>query len=195
MDSPLSAPFSLTSIISIRNPHSISGQVLLIQQCSSCLSHIPTAITLVLIFITSFLNYCNCLLSDRSAPSLSPLTLFYNQLVESFSQSTALIIPFPGLENISGSLMPADKSRPLQKVVCHLSIICHLSLTSVICSPFTHPTHHSNPVLCHTLNLCTDSLPWFPRLLFSSSHPVNMTISPKAKWIKYLLAHLGSSKM
>lgn len=100
--------------------HSISGQVPLIQQCSSCLHHIPTAITLVLIFITSFLNYCNCFLSDRSASSLSPLTSFYNQLVESFPQSTAVIIPLPGLENISGSPVPADKSRPLSR----LSTIC-----------------------------------------------------------------------
>lgn len=92
--------------------HSISGQVLLIQQRFSCLPHIPTAITLVLIFSTSFLNYCNCLISDCSASNLSPLTSFYIWPVESFFQSTAVLIPFPGLKNINSFLMPADKSRP-----------------------------------------------------------------------------------
>lgn len=78
--------------------HSISGQVLLIQQCSPSLHYIPTAIILVLALITSFLNYCNCLLSNCSASNLSLLRSFYNKLVESFSQSIALIIPCPGLK-------------------------------------------------------------------------------------------------
>lgn len=108
--------------------HSISDQVSLIQQSSSCLYHIPTAITLLLIFIISFLNCCNCLLSDHSASSLFPLTSFYNQPVESFPQSTAVIIPFPGLENINGSPMPTDKC-PLSR----LSIICPSYLFANFC--------------------------------------------------------------
>lgn len=98
--------------------HSISSHVLLIQQCSPCLQHTPTAITLVFFLITSFWNYCNCLSSNHSASSLCLLRSLYSQLVESFSPSTALIIPFPGLKNINGSLIPASQ------ILHHLPIMC-----------------------------------------------------------------------
>lgn len=124
--------------------HSISGQVLLIQQCFSRLHHIPTVITLVLIFITSFLNYCNCLLSDLSASSLSPLTSFYSWPAESFSQSTAVIISFSGLENINGFLMPANKSKPLGR----FSIICSSCVFANFCFTFALYISHIQSQPC-----------------------------------------------
>lgn len=95
----------------------------------------------------------NCLFSNHSASSFWLLRSFYNQLVESFFQSTALIISFPGLKKYQW--FPNTCKKSLNPLTGSLSSAQHVPLqTFVVCPfPFIHSIYHPNPVLCHSLKL------------------------------------------
>ena len=132
----LSAPFCLTSTLSILNPHNqwLSPVALAIfllpTPHSHC--HYPHSDS-----ITHYLNYCNSLFRGCSVSNPS-LRSFYNQLVGLFSQWTAVIIRFPGLKNINDSLCLESSSKPLNR----FSIISPLCvLPDFVIHPPLHNPH------------------------------------------------------
>ena len=141
----LSAPFCLTSTLSILNPHNqwLSPVALAIfllpTPHSHC--HYPNS-------DSHYLNYCNSLFRGCSVSNPS-LRSFYNQLVGLFSQWTAVIIRFPGLKNINDSLFLESSSKPLNR----FSIISSLC---VLPDFVIHPPLHN----LHTTLTLLFAIPW-----------------------------------